>query len=188
MLVIWLAVFGIGGYAGYTLFFKSTGAENPYTLSSAADKEASEGEVASAETQSPIQAAVGQAVVDRSLEFTVFGIKCGEATIGSTAYSQDVASGEFCRLSLQIKNTGDQEASLPTAVQKAVDATGKEYELDIEATQFTQADLTNGDWHAQIPANTTRTGDLAFDVAAGSSIKKVILYGAKESAGIEVTL
>lgn len=185
LVIIWVVVFGIAGYSAYILT-KSSDNENPYVLSNSADKPA---ETKTPDTpKQPTQATIGQAATDGNVEFTVHGIKCGETTIGSNAYAHDQAEGEFCRLSLKVKNTAAQTISLPAKRQKLVDSTGKEYELDTQATQYTQSDLSSGDWFTDITASKTRTGDLAFDITAGASIKKAMLYGSEDTPGVEVSL
>lgn len=184
LVVIWVGVLGVGGYAGYLLFLKSSGNENPYVLSNSSN---SQGETKAATEEAVTSAAIGEAAADGDAEFTVSGINCTESTIGANQYAMDEAEGVFCRLNVQVTNNGTETVSLPES-QSVTVSEGNEYTLDVSATQYAQEDQTTGYWYEDIASGATVSGDLVFDVPAAMTPVSAMLYGSDDSAGVEVTL
>jgi hypothetical protein len=187
LLVIWVAVFGIGGYLGYILLSASgSGGENPYTLSSTSNNQSPSPEQPA--SNQPKQAKVGQAAKDGDLEFTVTSSKCnGETSIGST-YARAESEGTFCRLSISIKNQGSKATSLPLSAQKAFVDEDNPLAVEVDATQYAQADQAKGYWYDQIAPGKTVSGDLIFSVNGKEEPILAELHGTENSPGLKVTL
>lgn len=184
---IWLIVFGIGGYAGYLLFVKPSGNENPYVLSETSKNAAAPEEAAAEPAEEEIKrVGLNETAKDGDLEFTATGINCEDRTVGTNQYAMDEAEGQFCRLAVAIKNLGTAPADLP-ASQTLITPTGEESSLDIQATQYAQEDQAAGYWYEDIAPGKAVTGDLLFDVSGGQAAS-VILHGTQDSPGIEVNL
>lgn len=184
---IWAVVLVIGAYAGYTLFFKSSGNENPYVLSNSSSRADTQEEAAGSAEEGARRINKGEAAQDDDMEFTVNSISdCSETTIGTNQYAMDQAQGRFCRLNVTVKNVGSAPASLP-AVQRLALTSGEEFKLDSQATPYAQEDQTAGPWYEDIAAGETVTGDLVFDISDGQ-VAKAFLHGAEGTPGIEVNL
>lgn len=188
LIFIWVVALAMGSYISYLLFFKSTGGENPYTISSS-QKATNDAQTAATIKGQPKKPKIGEAAQDGDLEFTVKNTACnGERTIGTNAYAQAEAEGQFCRLTITIKNIGSAAVSLPLAAQKVFVTTEDSYPADESATQNAQADQTKGYWYQQISPGATATGDLVFDLSGGQVMKIAELHGVENSPGIQVGL
>lgn len=163
------------------------GEENPYLLSSNTSSQTT-GQTAGANTNNqPKQASVGQAMKEGDLEFTVKGVRCdGERTIGENQYSRAEAEGQFCRVSVSVKNIGKSALSLPLPAQKGFVSKEESSPPQTDATQYAQADQTKGYWYEQIAPGKTVSGDLVFDVNGNEEIILVELHSAENSPGIRV--
>jgi hypothetical protein len=186
LLAIWAVVFGIAGYVGYTLFFKTSGHENPYVLSNTSSQSNSS---KPAETEPKLQQiTMNQTARDGGFEFKVTGVRCSEQTIGSNQYAFAEAEGTFCRVSVEIKNTGDSPASLPLQSQFInTDSDDVKHPADKEDTQYAQEDQTAGYWYEDIAPEETVSGDIVFDPPS-PNVSRVILHGSENTPGIEVEL
>ncbi|HTE58129.1 MAG TPA: DUF4352 domain-containing protein [Verrucomicrobiae bacterium] len=188
LILIWVTVFVVGGYIGYLLFFKSTGGKNPYTIA-ASEKAVNDTKTAETPKNQPKKPQIGEPAQDGDLEFTVKGTACnGERTIGTNAYAQAEAEGQFCRLSITLRNTGSAPVSLSLAAQRVFVATEDSYPADEGATQNAQADQTKNYWYQQIAPDSTVSGDLLFDLNGGEEMRRAELHGAENSPGIQINL
>jgi hypothetical protein len=68
-------------------------------------------------------------VRDGKFEFTVQDVKCGVAEVGED-FMAEQAQGQFCLVTVQVKNIGDQPQTFSDMEQKGFDAGGKEYGTD----------------------------------------------------------
>jgi hypothetical protein len=131
-------------------------------------------------------AKIGEAARDGKFEFTVTAMKCGETTVGTNEYLQEKAQGQFCRISMTIKNIGDEAQSMFADNQKLVDTEGKEYSYDSSATIY--ASSGSSTWYDQINPGNTVMGDIFFDVPADVTPVTALLHDSMYSGGVKVTL
>jgi len=163
----------IGAAGGGSSTDKTSGSNSKSSSSSEAKKE-------------EIVAKIGEAARDGKFEFTVTTMKCGETTVGTSEYLQEKAQGQFCRVSMTIKNIGNEAQSMFADNQKLVDADGKEYSYDSGATIY--ASSGSSTWYDQINPGNTVTGDILFDVPAGVTPVTALLHDSMYSGGVKVTL
>lgn len=132
-------------------------------------------------------AKIGEPARDGKFEFTVKNVKCGEKSVGNE-FLKTKAQGQFCRVSLTIKNIGDEAQTLDSTSQYAFNSEGQKYSSDDEAAIYSQTDDTSGAWFDDINPGNTVKGDIFFDVPKGTKIIKAELHDSAFSSGIEVDL
>ncbi len=69
---------------------------------------------------------IGTAVRDGRFEFVVRSIQCGVGQIGP-GYADQRAQGQFCLISLTVKNVGDRPHTMLDAAEKAYGTNGAQY-------------------------------------------------------------
>ena len=107
----------------------------------------------------PEMAGIGDKVRDDSYQFTVTKIRCGVSRVGS-AYLNEKAQGQFCLVSLRVKNVGKDPITFSDENQALIDTKGREYSADDEAWVYVDdSDV----WGEINPGNTLKT-TVPFDV------------------------
>lgn len=174
-IILVLIVIGIGASAasgGNT----SNGSSNSQSSGSGSDN------------KKPTTAKIGQPARDGKFEFTVKSMKCGETTVGNQ-YLNRKAQGQFCRVSLTVKNIGNEAQTLDSSSQYAFNAQGQKYSSDDQAAIYATADNNStGAWYNDINPGNTVSGDIFFDVPTGVKPVKVELHDSAFSNGVEVDL
>lgn len=132
-------------------------------------------------------AKIGEPARDGKFEFTVTKINCGEKSIGDQ-YLNKKAQGEFCRVSLTIKNIGNEAQSLSSSDQKLVNSQGQEFAADDTATIYASSNGSGSTWFDQINPGNSVKGDIIFDVPAGTKITAAELHDSAFSGGVKVNL
>ncbi|WP_307834442.1 DUF4352 domain-containing protein [Paractinoplanes lichenicola] len=128
---------------------------------------------------------IGAPVKDGDFQFTVTGMKCGVAKVGNQ-YFGEKAQGQFCLVSVQVKNVGDEAQTLIDSVQKAFDAKGTEYSVDSGAAIYANEEQQVF-FEDVNPGNTVR-GKLVFDVPKGTKLTTLELHDSMFSGGVKVAL
>lgn len=170
--IILLAI--IGGAAGGGN--KST---NSSTSSNSSNK--------STKTESkPAMAKIGEAARDGKFEFVVKGMQCGVASVGDNPYLTKTAQGQFCELSVTVKNIGNEKQSLFSANQKLLDAANKEYSADDTATLY--AAPNGSSWYNDINPGNSVEGKIVFDVPKDVTPTIAELHDSAYSGGVKVSL
>lgn len=131
-------------------------------------------------------ASVGDKVRDGKFEFVVKSIKCGEKSVGGE-YVNSKAQGQFCRVTLSIKNIGDEPQTLFSSDQYAYDTVEKKYSADDEATIYASND-GGSTWYEEINPGNTVKGDILFDVPKTVKLKYLELHDSAFSNGVKVEL
>jgi hypothetical protein len=123
---------------------------------------------------------MGQKAVDDNYQF-----KCGVSRVGDS-YSNEKAQGQFCLVSLRVKNIGDDAINYSSENQALIDTKGKNYSPDDEAWIY----LDDSDvWGEINPGNTLKTV-VPFDVPKKTKpdylLLKAGVWGASD--GVKVML
>jgi hypothetical protein len=101
---------------------------------------------------------IGEKATDDDYQFTVTKIKCGVSRVGDS-YSNEKAQGQFCLVSMRVKNVGNDAINFSDENQALVDAKGKNYSPDDAAWIYLDTDP-----YAEInPGNTLKT-TVPFDM------------------------
>ena len=110
------------------------------------------------EASQPEMAGIGDKVTDDDYQFTVTKVRCGVSRVGGSYYSEK-AQGEFCLVSMRVKNVGDDPINFSSENQALIDTKGKSYSPDDEAWIHLDSDP-----YAEInPGNTLKT-IVPFDI------------------------
>ncbi|RKF25531.1 DUF4352 domain-containing protein [Micromonospora globbae] len=148
--------------------------------SSSSDEGGAKGDEKAAKT-----AKIGQAARDGKFEFTVKSSKCGVAKVGSDLIG-DKAQGQFCLITVNVKNIGKEPQTLVDSSQKAYAADGTEYSTDSEAAIYANKDQQT--LFNEINPGNQVTGVLVFDIPKKAKLAKLELHDSPFSGGVEVSL
>ncbi len=111
--------------------------------------------------------------------------KCGVRKVGSDLLG-DKAQGQFCLVTVNVKNIGKEPQTLLDSSQKAYDADGTEYSTDSEAAIYANEDQQT--LFAEINPGNQVTGVLVFDIPKKVKLTKLELHDSPFSGGVEVSL
>lgn len=129
---------------------------------------------------------VGEAARDGKFEFVVKSVECGKASVGTNQYLTKTAQGQYCLLSVTVKNIGNEKQSLFSANQKLLDAANKEYSADDTATLY--AAPQGSSWYSDINPGNSVEGSIVFDVPKDVTPTVAELHDSSLSGGVRVGL
>ncbi|MFB9236302.1 DUF4352 domain-containing protein [Plantactinospora siamensis] len=155
------------------------------------DKQASGGSAASSSGSKPAgtdagAATIGRPVRDGKFEFVVKKVTCGVGKVGSSMLNQK-PQGQFCLVTVTVKNIGKRAQTLDGASQQAYAANGTEYSTDAEAGIYANQDGNSTFFNDINPGNQV-TGVLVFDVPKNVKLAKLELHDSAFSGGVTVRL
>ncbi|GGN39266.1 hypothetical protein FHR83_006753 [Actinoplanes campanulatus] len=128
---------------------------------------------------------LGKPAKDGKFEFTVTGMKCGAKKVGGQ-FNEVRAQGEFCQVSVTVKNVGTSAEIFDSNSQKAYDEAGTEYSVDSAAELAVNDD--NQTWLENINPGNKIKGVLVFDVPAGTKPATIVVHESMFTAGVRVPL
>ena len=143
----------------------------------------SSGATSAAKPAAPVSQ-LGKKVLDGKFAFTVTGVKCGIAEVGTAGLSQK-AQGEFCKVSVTVENTGKEAQPMSDTDQYAFDAKGRKFTADSTAGVYDPS--TQLLFQPINPGNMIK-GNIYYDVPKGTKIVKLELHDSPFSNGVTVTL
>ncbi|MGW3859345.1 DUF4352 domain-containing protein [Micromonospora arida] len=130
-------------------------------------------------------AKIGQPARDGKFEFTVKSSKCGVAKIGSDMLGQK-AQGQFCLVTVNVKNIGKEAQMFDGSSQKAYAADGTEYSADTGAAIYANKNAET--FLNDINPGNQVNGVVVFDIPKNVKITKLELHDSMFSGGVDVTL
>lgn len=130
-------------------------------------------------------AGLNSPVRDGKFEFTVSAMVCGQPHVGTGALTK-AAQGQFCIVSLSVKNIGDIAQTLDAGSQQAFDAQNRTFSADTAAGIYL-GDQGNTFLNEINPGNAV-TGKVVFDVPKDAKITRLELHDSPFSGGIPVTV
>jgi hypothetical protein len=130
-------------------------------------------------------AGIGAPVRDGKFEFVVLSQKCGVAKVGNQ-YIGETAQGQFCLVTMTVKNIGDKSQMFDSSSQKAFNASGQEYSADSGASLY--ANEGTATFLNEINPGNQVKGTVVFDIPKGASLTKLELHDSPFSGGIGVAL
>ncbi len=124
-------------------------------------------------------------VTDAGFAFTVGAVHCGDHAVGPTDLAQ-TTTGQFCLVTVTVRNSGPVATLLDPGAQQAIDAHGRNYPVSDRAAVF----LNDGrpTLLEQIPAGATVSGVLPFEMPAGPPPIALELHESVGSPGVRVPL
>lgn len=127
---------------------------------------------------------IGDKARDGKFEFTILGLDCGKKQIGSQ-YLNQKAQGQFCLLSLKVRNIGDESRTFDGSNQVLYDIKDRKFEADTEAGIY--LDDSKSFLEEINPGNVVR-GVVVFDVPKNFTAMKAELHDSLWSGGVEISL
>ncbi len=126
---------------------------------------------------------LGTPIREGSFEFVVQKVECGKASVDSK-YLSEKPQGEFCLVSITVKNVGTQPQRFLDVNQKAISATGAGFAADSKAAYV----ASDGHPMSLTPVNpgNTMTGVMVYDVPKDTKITKMELHETTVSRGVTV--
>jgi hypothetical protein len=120
-----------------------------------------------------------------TLAISVSNTECGVATVGPVDLPL-AAEGEFCLVTMAVRNIGKEPRLLDPRAQRAVDEHGRSHRVAVEAAVFVNdQDPSLLD---EIPPGATRHGVVPFDVPKGVRLAAFQLHKSPHSTGVRVPL
>lgn len=130
-------------------------------------------------------AKVGDPVRDGKFEFTVQRVKCGVSKVGTDLLGA-TAQGQFCLVTVKVKNIAKEPQSFSDSYQKAYAADGTEYTSDSEAGIYANKDAAT--LFNEINPGNGITGVLVYDIPEKAKLAKLELHDSMFSGGVTVQL
>lgn len=128
---------------------------------------------------------LNQPARDGKFEFTVTRIECGISHIGTEVFGTE-AQGQYCKVSTDVTNLGDEAVTFYTGNQYAYNAAGQRYSADATAEIYL-GENDNGFLTSINPGNTAQ-GTIVFDIPEDASITRVELHDSAFSGGVTVLM
>ncbi|RLP89284.1 DUF4352 domain-containing protein [Micromonospora sp. BL4] len=153
--------------------------------SGAADKSTSSGGSGIGEDAPAKTAKVGEAARDGKFEFTVKSAKCGVAKVGSDLLGQK-AQGQFCLVTVNVKNIGKEAQMFDGSSQKAYAADGTEYSADGGAAIYANKNAET--FLNDVNPGNQVSGVVVFDIPKNVKLAKLELHDSPFSGGVDVSL
>jgi hypothetical protein len=131
-------------------------------------------------------AGLNDRVKDGKFEFTVTSVKCGVPQVGPDAVGEK-AQGQFCLVSVSVKNIGTKAQLLDDSSQYAYSPQGVKYSSNSVAGMELNGSGSSTFLTEINPGNQV-TGKLVFDIPAGATISKLELHDSPFSGGVTVSV
>src|SRR3954466_1418390 len=130
-------------------------------------------------------AGLNQPARDGRFQFTVTSVDCSQNTLGTDPVTTQ-ANGVFCVASITVANIGNQAQTLDATSQYGYDAQNHKYSTDTAAEIY----LPNGGGGPfnQLNPGSSVTGQIVYDVPAGTKLTKLELHDSAFSGGVDVNL
>ncbi|WP_422741619.1 DUF4352 domain-containing protein [Micromonospora sp. WMMD754] len=155
------------------------GAGTTDDATSKADAESAKGD------DKPKTAKIGQPARDGKFEFTVKSAKCGVSKVGTSMLGAK-AQGQFCLVTVNVKNIGKESQMFDGSSQKAYGANGTEYSADGSAALYANKNAET--FLNDINPGNQVTGVVVFDVPKNVKLAKLELHDSPFSGGVTVSL
>lgn len=137
-------------------------------------------------TQADAMAKIGEPARDGKFEFVVKGIECGKKSVGTNEYLTKTPQGQFCLLTVNVKNIGDEPQTMFADNQYLFNAEGQKSSADGEATIY--AGGTNSTWMNEINPGNAVEGVIVFDIPVGQTPVTAELHDSALSDGVKISL
>ncbi|MFI6161671.1 DUF4352 domain-containing protein [Micromonospora haikouensis] len=133
----------------------------------------------------PKTATIGQPARDGKFEFTVKSSKCGVAKVGNDPLGAK-AQGQFCLVTINVKNIGKEAQMFDGSSQKAYAADGTEYSADNGAAIYANKNAET--FLNDINPGNQVSGVVVFDIPKNVKLTKLELHDSPFSGGVTVAL
>jgi hypothetical protein len=121
---------------------------------------------------------------DGKFEFLVDSVECGHDRIGTDLLGEQ-AQGQFCLVTLSVKNIGDSAQYFSDTEQKAINTSGQEFSANPTASLY--ANSNSQTLFTQINPGNTLQGIIVFDIPKDQQLVKLELHDSAFSKGILIS-
>jgi hypothetical protein len=128
---------------------------------------------------------LNQPARDGKFEFTVTGVQCGVASVGSDAFGKK-AQGQYCKVNVAVRNIGNEARTFSASNVYAYNTAGQKYDADGAATLYLGEDARS--FLEDINPGNSVNGVVLFDIPQGQTITKIELHDSSFSGGVTVTV
>ncbi len=134
-------------------------------------------------------AKLNEPVRDGKFEFVVKSFECGKTEVVSpeSEFLNKQAQGQYCLLTLTVKNIKDEQQGFFSSNQKLLDSTSKVYGADDLATSYNAPSSQESTW-AQINPGNSIDAVVVFDVPKDIVPTAAELHDSAFSNGVKVIL
>jgi hypothetical protein len=129
---------------------------------------------------------IGEVVRDGQLEFVVREVKCGLKQIGTDPRVVQT-QGQFCVVTISVRNVGDRPQTLFEMEQKGFGANGSEYSSHSIASLLAN-EPDNTDWLGEISPGGEVVGSIVYDLPEGVDLSQLELNDPTVPGGVKVVL
>ncbi|MGI8647434.1 MAG: DUF4352 domain-containing protein [Mycobacteriales bacterium] len=136
-------------------------------------------------TSSDKSVSTNEAARDGKFEFTAQKVECGKDRVGSQ-YLNQKAQGQFCFVTLRVKNIGQEARIFDASNQRAFNAAGDKYQADSAASLY--ANEAGETFLKDINPGNELTGIVVFDIPSDKKLTKLELHDSAFSSGATVRL
>jgi len=138
-----------------------------------------------ADGSTTVQAGLGTAVRDGNFEFVVKSVKCGVPSVGDSTLGAR-AQGQFCLVTLSVKNIGTDPQTMIDSNQTVFSAAGAKFEPSTTAELY--ANPSNSFFVTDINPGNSMSGVLIYDVPKTMVPASIELHDSMFSNGVTVNL
>lgn len=154
-------------------------------MSSGGGDQSSKSDAGKNDSKTVTTAKMGEPARDGKFEFVTKNLECGQPSVGSN-FTTKTAQGQYCLLTVSIKNIGNEKQSLYSGDQKLLDASKKEYSADDTATMYAATSAST--WLNDINPGNSIEGVIVFDVPKDVTPTTAELHDSSFSGGVKITL
>jgi hypothetical protein len=127
---------------------------------------------------------IGDEARDGKFAFTVSKIKCGVKKVGNE-FLNSKAQGQFCLVTMTVKNIGEEAQSFDASSQKGQTNTGATVDADSSASLYANEDA-NTFFNEINPGNSLKNVVVVYDIAEDQTIDALELHDSMFSEGVIV--
>lgn len=130
----------------------------------------------SSDKKEEVIAKLNETVIDKDLAFTATNISTAKS-LGSS-YTKKDAQGTFYVVTLNVKNTGKETATIDSSMIKITDSQGRKFDRSIEGQ--TSKGMAQGKvdmFLQQVQPGLSVTGDIVFDLPDDATDLKLLVKG-----------
>jgi len=151
--------------------------------SASAPADGSEG-ASSAPAEDAAGPGIGDEARDGKFAFTVSKVKCGAKKVGSE-YLNSKAQGQFCLVTMTVKNIGDEAQMFDAGSQKGQTSSGATVDADGTASLYANDDA-NTFLNEINPGNSLKNVVVVYDIAEDQELTALELHDSMFSDGVSV--
>lgn len=181
ILIVFVFLVVLGMIGGGSKTSTTTSPSNSSNPSNPDNREASE------QKPVPVEAKIGDTVVDSDMAFTVLDVKTAKSL--GNQFTRRESQGTFYVVTVKIANQAKETKTIDSSMFQIKDSQGRKFDRSIDgqgAVGMSQGKIDI--FLQQVQPSLSVTGDLVFDLPADISNPKLIVKGSIFGSGKEIEL